>query len=115
MMQIVKVNHEKVGKIHKLTSKCPMCGKENVIELTDYQYRRYREWVNGWIYAQDLRFLTPDEMETLMTGTCKECWKKMFPDDEDEGCYEEIADYEPELKGVEPNKNSLYFGELEYK
>ena len=42
-------------------------------------------WMNGEGYIQDvLAYLSPAERELLISGTCDNCWKSMFGDDDDD-------------------------------
>jgi hypothetical protein len=37
-------------------------------------------WMSGSAYIQDvLVYLSPAERELLISGTCDNCWKNMFP------------------------------------
>jgi len=43
------------------------------------------EWMQGSGYIQDvLAYLSPAERELLISGTCDNCWKNMFGDDEED-------------------------------
>ena len=57
---------------------CVMCKRE--IELLVPEYA-YIEWKNG-MYIQDaMSMLTPDERELLISGTCGECFDKLYPEE----------------------------------
>ena len=36
------------------------------------------KWQNGELIQNAMPYLTPDERELLISGTCGDCWKKMF-------------------------------------
>ena len=59
--------------------RCPMCGEIQMVVMTKDQYKRYLDWEDRKGCIQDLLpDLTADEREILMTGTCPDCWNKMF-------------------------------------
>lgn len=76
------MNHIKsiviVNGAYEITVICPECGKECTIKDVDIQ--KYEAWKNGIIFAQDIG-LSPSDTEMLITGTCSECWSKMFSED----------------------------------
>ena len=44
-----------------------------------------QSWVSGEGYIQDvLGYLSAGERELLISGTCNNCWKEMFGDDDEE-------------------------------
>lgn len=56
---------------------CEHCYKEFDIEVNAEDYLR---WRNGAGLIQNiLWYLTREERELLISGTCNECWNKMFP------------------------------------
>ena len=62
--------------------RCPMCGKEFGIEMSDEQYEKYTK---GTEFIQDIfPEFTPAQREVLITGICEDCWDKLFPLEEDE-------------------------------
>lgn len=63
---------------------CRPCGRVQVVALRRADYMRWRAGVK----IQDaLPYLSEGEREAMMTGTCGECWERMFGgwDDEEEG------------------------------
>ena len=55
------------------------------ITLTDNQYDRYREWLNGAVLIQDaLPDLSLTDREILMTGIGPDQWEEEFGDDSDD-------------------------------
>lgn len=61
-----------------LTRKCPFCGKEHSITVTQ---RSYLDGMNllkkGALMQNAFPSWTPDEREFLMTGICPKCWEEM--------------------------------------
>lgn len=55
-------------------TKCPICGAEFELEMTNEQYEKY---INGEDFIQDIfPDWTPGQREMLITGICDECWKR---------------------------------------
>ena len=55
---------------------CPYCHKKYIVNVEEQDYR-------DWTYKQRLAqkcfpYLSSAERELLISGTCKECWNKMF-------------------------------------
>ena len=62
---------------------CWNCGSQHTICV---QKENYDKWVNEEELIQDALWdKTADERELLMSGTCGDCWDKLFPP-----CPEEI-------------------------
>ena len=40
-----------------------------------------KRWYDGELIQVALDYLTDDERELLMSGTCGKCWDKLFPED----------------------------------
>ena len=60
---------------------CKHCGITYTI-LADRE--DVKKWVAGEGYIQDvLAYLSAGERELLISGTCDNCWKNMFPEDFD--------------------------------
>lgn len=57
-------------------TKCPCCGSENVVSMTDEQYTEYNA---GY---KNIQFIFPDwspeDRELLISGVCAKCWKNIF-------------------------------------
>ena len=49
----------------------------------------YKEWQEGELIQDVLYYLTEDERELLISGTCGDCWDTLFGVDEQDG---EITD-----------------------
>ena len=54
---------------------CPICGKENEIEVN---MEDYFDWQNGKLVQNAFPYLSADEREMLISGICPKCWDKMF-------------------------------------
>ena len=55
---------------------CKCCGKPVKIEMTDDQYNKY---IGGDDLIQNIfPELSPGIREMLISGTCPDCWKKIF-------------------------------------
>jgi len=63
---------------HKLIVKCSMCQKQEVIEVLEEDFRKYK---NGWKVQDAFPYLSLDKRELLISNTCGTCWKKLFPED----------------------------------
>jgi len=62
------------------TPACGMCGVRAVIEMTDKQFARYN---SGALIQDAIPELSADVREMLITGTCPECWAKIFNPEEE--------------------------------
>lgn len=61
--------------------KCRICGKQYFIRANE---ERYIKWKAGENFIQDLLpDLSPAERELLISGTCDNCWKSMFGEEDD--------------------------------
>jgi hypothetical protein len=68
---------------HTVYAECRLCGKVSPIECNKEDLIK---WKNKEGYVQDLlHYLSADQRELLISGTCGECFDSLFPpDDEDE-------------------------------
>lgn len=62
------------------TPPCIMCGKQHSLEVSN---QGYVAWYSGMNIQDAFPELSADDRELLMTGTCPECWDKLFGDDEE--------------------------------
>lgn len=60
---------------------CPKCNKLQTVKVEQSQYY---DWMRGKNIQIAIPTLTPDEREILLSGICPECWKQLFPPDEDD-------------------------------
>lgn len=59
---------------------CRWCNKEKELEVPA---EGYMKWEVGNVHIQDaLPQLSPSDRELLISGTCPECWDRMFPEEE---------------------------------
>jgi len=57
--------------------KCPVCRKSTPVTV---EAEAYRKWMSGQGYVQTtFPYLSDDEREALITGTCRECYDGMCP------------------------------------
>jgi L-lysine 2,3-aminomutase len=56
---------------------CQHCGRQFVLMFNESDMY---DWVNGYFAIQDaLHYLSMNERELLLSGTCGDCFDKMFP------------------------------------
>ena len=65
------------------------CWKCNTEHLISVEREAYESWQNGELIQDALFMLSADQREMLLSGTCGECWDKLFPN-EDEDIEEEL-------------------------
>lgn len=54
------------------------------VNLTDDQYRRYQQWLDGELIQRALPDLSGAEREILLTGIGDDDFNRLFPDDEED-------------------------------
>ena len=67
----------------KLMIKCPCCGQVSTIQLDPDKAKAFDEGLKAYTEHRTLMqnafpFLTSDERELLISGTCSKCWNNMF-------------------------------------
>lgn len=73
---------------YAVTVTCIMCNTEHTLLVNREDWDVYNRPCRPHI--QDIfPYLSPDERELLISGTCNKCWNEIFssPDDEDDGDY----------------------------
>ena len=60
---------------------CRHCGTTVQISVIGPDYDR---WKNGELIQDAMPYLSPDEREILISGTCGPCFDRMFGEGEDE-------------------------------
>jgi len=65
---------------YELTIICPICGSHNKVMVNEDDYIKYRKNTNMFI-ATAFPYLTIDERELLISGTCPTCWNKYLNPD----------------------------------
>ena len=73
---------------------CVHCEKEFEIHVNKDDYKEWTD--NGTLIQQAMPYLTPGERELLISGTCDECWDRMFGDNDEEEEVEEEEEEEEE-------------------
>jgi len=74
-------------KVIRVGARCRMCSKVVTLDLTDEEFVRYQAWEQRKMLIQDaLPNVSPEVREVFISGTCGECWNRMFEgfDDMDE-------------------------------
>lgn len=56
--------------------KCNWC--PNVVTIGIRDDGGYEAWKNGAMIQNAMPYLTADEREMLISGTCPQCWEEMF-------------------------------------
>lgn len=60
---------------------CPICGKKSEVTITYKEFCRLQEG-RVIISASTFPSLNAEQRELIITGTCQQCWDKMFEDKE---------------------------------
>ena len=63
-----------------ITKVCPSCGEKTVVQIPE---TNYEEWQMGVCIQHALPEGTSEQRETLISGFCPECQKKVFGEEED--------------------------------
>jgi hypothetical protein len=64
------------------TRPCPFCDEPHSVEVNASGFQRWA--INGEYIQNALPELSNDDRELLMTGTCSECWDRVFPEEDEE-------------------------------
>ena len=69
------------GRNTAVVSRCQKCGDTQtmLVKKTDL-----RDWKQGKYIQDAMPYLTADDRELLISGTCGPCFDNMFPEEEDE-------------------------------
>ena len=77
-----KVLRDEAKLINIAKVKCILCGKSVDIKLSDDESLRLKEYFSGLIDIKEaLPNHSADDREMFISGFCKECWDKEFPDE----------------------------------
>ena len=68
----MKVNNKEII----IVTSCPFCGRANEIAVNESDYW---DWEDGALTQVAFPYLSVDEREALISGTCPTCSAKMFP------------------------------------
>lgn len=78
-----------------LQVKCRLCNTIYTLQVAEDDAYEYYASPNRRNVQDIFPYLTPEERELLISGTCDTCWNKMFGDDDEE---ELLTDEEFEAK-----------------
>lgn len=67
-------------ELMKTTVRCIVCNDTFDIMVNPKDLSR---WAEGELIQDALGYLTADERELLLSGTCGSCWDTLFPDSEE--------------------------------
>lgn len=71
----VKKEFEENGTVVKFTITCPLCNlAQNPIRVA---YKDYEDWIHGSLIQNAFPYLTTEERELLVSGTCDPCWSDL--------------------------------------
>lgn len=62
-----------------ILTRCRFCGQQNAVIVFSEDVE---EFYKGKPVLECFPYLTPDERELIISGTCRECWDKHFGDEE---------------------------------
>ena len=62
-----------------LQARCRTCGDTHILMVNAQDKKR---WMEGELIQDAMPYLTPDERELLISGTCGTCFDKMFGSEE---------------------------------
>jgi len=83
-MHLDKMNYRETfdNKIHKyiFSGRCN-CGEQREITVNGSDLFKFRQ---GAFIQDAFPYLSEDDREFLLTGTCDKCWDKMFPEEDDQ-------------------------------
>lgn len=68
-------------KEYTIITLCPICGCVNEIPVNEDDYW---DWQDGALVQDAFPYLTIEEREMLISGICPDCWKDLFPEDDEE-------------------------------
>lgn len=64
-----------------LETRCPICGGINYITIKAEDYQKYKK---GALVQDAFPYLSAEERELILSGTCSRCWDKCFGEDSPE-------------------------------
>jgi len=65
-----------------MTVRCVKCWQDQVVSCTDEQYLRWKD--SGLPIQRAMPDVPAAERELLISGYCDDCFKALFPDEEDD-------------------------------
>lgn len=63
-----------------LEVKCNLCRTELEIPVTEKDWKKYQE---GELIQRCFPYLTPEQRELIISGTCPDCFNKLFGKEEE--------------------------------
>jgi ribosomal protein S27E len=81
MAKIAKLEKIEEGRYNATSLPCPMCGDSLTIEMPTSRLFAYN---NGASITEVFPDLNSAERERFISGTCGDCWNKMFAFDDEE-------------------------------
>jgi len=69
------------GRNTAVVSRCTKCGDTQTVLVRKVDLRAWRD---GEYIQNAMPYLTVDERELLISGTCGPCFDNMFPDEDEE-------------------------------
>lgn len=72
---------ERIRNIKVKTQPCPFCGEPHYVMIDKQGLEEYK---NGALIHRAFPYLTADERELLISGTCSDCWSNMKCGDDEE-------------------------------
>ena len=74
-MRFSVIDHE--DKTSTIVTVCRMCKTEHALKVPTWKLMLYE---SGAKIQEAFPDLSPDDRERIISGTCPECWNKMFPE-----------------------------------
>lgn len=72
----------------KIIVKCPICQKDQILKFDKEQTEAFNAGLElvrqGMLIQHAFPFLSSNERELLISGTCSKCWDEMFAQQDDE-------------------------------
>lgn len=90
----------------EIETRCPICGERHYVEVFE---KDFIAWRNGTLIQDAFPYLSVDERELLISGTCAECFSAIFGDDDDED-YEDYTNWDG-VTGTEEYFSELFGGD----
>lgn len=81
-VELLILNAEKCRKdegIVVINTTCPECGKDHYLGMNLDDFREYKAY--GLLHGT-FKNESTNVRELLITGTCPECWDKLFPEED---------------------------------
>lgn len=76
----------------EIETRCPICGERHYVEVFE---KDFIAWRNGTLIQDAFPYLSANERELLISGTCAECFSIFFGND-DKDDYEDYTNWDGE-------------------